>query len=135
MSNTEPAELGEGHSPAAWTAVVIMLIGFAAGTLFFWFGDAIRESEGGQYSERIDISFRWSMSWFIFSEVMFFSAFFGALYWARLHALPDLGDLDNALLWPDFKAVWPSVAPGYTGSPAAIVEPYAPELSFRLSSL
>ncbi|ROP66641.1 HGxxPAAW family protein [Curtobacterium sp. PhB115] len=37
MSNTEPAELGEGHSPAAWTAVVIMLIGFAAGTLFFWF--------------------------------------------------------------------------------------------------
>jgi hypothetical protein len=37
VSNTEPAELGEGHSPAAWTAVVIMLIGFAAGTLFFWF--------------------------------------------------------------------------------------------------
>ena len=42
-----------------------------------------RESEGGLYSERIDVSFRWSMSWFIFSEVMFFGAFFGALYWAR----------------------------------------------------
>ena len=40
-------------------------------TLYQWFGDAIRESEGGQYSERIDVSFRWSMSWFIFSEVMF----------------------------------------------------------------
>ena len=26
---------GEGHSPAAWTAVVIMLVAFAAGTLFF----------------------------------------------------------------------------------------------------
>ena len=56
---------------------------------------------------------------------MFFSAFFGALYWARLHALPDLGDLDNAVLWPDFKAVWPSSAPGYTGSPAGIVDPFA----------
>jgi hypothetical protein len=41
VSNTEPAELGEGHSPAAWTAVVIMLIGFAAGTLFFWFDQPI----------------------------------------------------------------------------------------------
>ena len=73
-----------------------------------WFRDAIAESEGGMYSDRIDGSFRWSMSWFIFSEVMFFGAFFGALYWTRLHALPNLGSLDNAVLWPDFKAVWPS---------------------------
>jgi cytochrome c oxidase subunit 3 len=90
-----------------------------------WFRQAISESEGGLYGKRIDVSFRWSMSWFIFSEVMFFSAFFGALYWVRLHALPDLGDLDNAVLWPDFKAVWPSTAPGYTGSPAGIIEPFA----------
>lgn len=27
---------GHGHSPAAWTAVVIMLAAFAFGTLFFW---------------------------------------------------------------------------------------------------
>ena len=65
------------------------------------------------------------MSWFIFSEVMFFAAFFGALYWARVHALPTLGSLENAVLWPDFKAVWPSAAPGYTASPAGIVEPFA----------
>jgi heme/copper-type cytochrome/quinol oxidase subunit 3 len=65
------------------------------------------------------------MSWFIFSEVMFFGAFFGALYWARLHTLPSLGGLENAILWPDFKAVWPSTAAGYTGSPAGIVEPFA----------
>src|SRR5512144_858439 len=94
-------------------------------TLQLWFRQAISESEGGLYGDRIDVSFRWSMSWFIFSEVMFFSAFFGALYWARLHAVPNLGDLDNALLWPDFKAVWPSAAPGYTGSPAGIVDPFA----------
>ena len=90
-----------------------------------WFGDAIGESEGGQYSERIDMSYRWSMGWFIFSEVMFFSAFFGALYWARLHSVPNLGSLENALLWPDFKALWPSVAAGMTASPAGVTEPFA----------
>ena len=31
------------------------------------------------YGDRIDVSYRWSMAWFIFSEVMFFAAFFGAL--------------------------------------------------------
>ena len=49
--------------------------------LFFWFRTAARESEGGLYGHKIELSYRWSMSWFIFSEVMFFGAFFGALYW------------------------------------------------------
>ncbi len=30
-------ESGHGNSPAAWVAVVIMLIGFAGGTVAFWF--------------------------------------------------------------------------------------------------
>jgi cytochrome c oxidase subunit 3 len=90
-----------------------------------WFGDAIRESEGGLYSDRIDMSFRWSMGWFIFSEVMFFAAFFGALYWARVHSVPSLGSLENALLWPDFKALWPSSSPGATASPAGTVEAFS----------
>ena len=89
-----------------------------------WFRTAIGESESGLYSDRIDVSFRWSMSWFIFSEVMFFAAFFGALWWARLHAVPNLGSLDNAVLWPDFKAIWPSSQAGFTASPAGIVEPF-----------
>ena len=92
--------------------------------LFQWFGDAIGESEGGQYSRKIDLSFRWSMSWFIFSEVMFFGAFFTALWWMRAHSVPELGGADNALLWPEFKALWPSVSPGATASPADIVEPF-----------
>ena len=92
--------------------------------LFQWFRQAIGESESGQYSDRVDVSFRWSMSWFIFSEVMFFAAFFGALYWARVHALPALGDLDHQILWPDFKAIWPSAGGGVTASPADIVEPF-----------
>lgn len=27
---------GHGNSPAAWTAVVIMLVAFTLGTIFFW---------------------------------------------------------------------------------------------------
>ena len=94
-------------------------------TLFIWFKQAIGESESGLYSERVDVSFRWSMSWFIFSEVMFFAAFFGALYWARVHSIPVLGNLDNQVLWPDFKAIWPSAGGGITASPANTVEPFA----------
>ena len=33
---SDETEPGHGHSPAAWTAVIIMLVGFALGTLFFW---------------------------------------------------------------------------------------------------
>jgi cytochrome c oxidase subunit 3 len=79
-----------------------------------WFGDVIRESEGGKYGRWEDVSFRWGMSFFIFSEVMFFGAFFGALYWARIHSVPDLGSLEhNALMWPGFSGSWPSAGPNF----------------------
>jgi cytochrome c oxidase subunit 3 len=95
------------------------------GVLYQWFGDAIDESVSGKYGTSIDRSFRWSMSWFIFSEVMFFGAFFGALWWARIHAVPALGNEDNvSLLWPEFKAAWPSTGEGITASPAQIIEPF-----------
>lgn len=86
--------------------------------VWFWFRDAITESESGLYSKRIDVSYRWSMGWFIFSETMFFAAFFGALYYARSVSMPWLGDLDHKLLWPDFAAHW-----GNTG-PAGLVEQF-----------
>ncbi len=92
--------------------------------LFKWFSDAIGESVGHQYGHKIDLSFRWSMSWFIFSEVMFFGAFFTALWWMRMHSVPELGGFENSLLWPDFKAAWPSAMAGATASPANIVEPF-----------
>jgi cytochrome c oxidase subunit III len=91
-----------------------LLIGFAI--LFYvltgWFGEVARESEGGLYNERVDLSFRWSMAWFIFSEVMFFAAFFGALFYARTITMPWLGGMDHrAFLWPDFTAAWPNLGP------------------------
>jgi cytochrome c oxidase subunit 3 len=82
--------------------------------LYNWFGDAIKESESGLYSSRVDTSFRWSMSWFIFSEVMFFAGFFGALFYARSITMPWLADLDNKLLWPNFVAKWGSIGPAGT---------------------
>ena len=53
------------------------------------------------------------MSWFIFSEVMFFAAFFGALFYVRVLAVPDLASAEQQLLWPDFKADWPSAGPKF----------------------
>jgi cytochrome c oxidase subunit III len=127
------AEWINGTEWARWTLLVGFLWLFAV--LFQWFRDAIGESESGLYGRKVDISFRWSMSWFIFSEVMFFGAFFTALWWMRSHSVPALGGVDNALLWPDFKAVWPSNAPGTTASPANIIEPFQTMTPFWLPTI
>ena len=117
---------GQWVNGVGWGAYSLLLgMVIWLSTLFVWFRQAISESEGGLYSERVDVSFRWSMSWFIFSEVMFFAAFFGALYWARVYSVPTLGNLDHNVLWPDFKAIWPSAGGGATASPAGTVEPFA----------
>jgi cytochrome c oxidase subunit 3 len=79
--------------------------------MFGWFGTVIGESEGHRYNRKVDLSFRWSMSWFIFSEVMFFAAFFGALFYIRNLSAPDLGSLSSKLLWPDYNYAWPTVGP------------------------
>ena len=79
--------------------------------MFGWFGVVIGESEQRLYNRRVDTSFRWSMSWFIFSEVMFFAAFFGALFYIRNIAVPDLGSLEQKLLWPGYASQWPTEGP------------------------
>ncbi len=88
--------------------------------LFGWFGTVIRESESGMYNEQVDMSFRWSMGWFIFSEVMFFAAFFGALFYARTYSIPWLAGegnnfMTNALLWSGFEDAWPTNGPAMVG--------------------
>ncbi len=80
--------------------------------LFGWFGTVIRESEAGKYNKQVDVSYRWSMSWFIFSEVMFFAGFFGALFYMRVLSVPDLAGLEQKLLWPEFAGGWPTAGPG-----------------------
>ncbi len=78
-----------------------------------WFGTVIRENQLGLYNnQQVDRSFRWGMIWFIFSEVMFFGAFFGVLFYIRIWAVPWLGgegvgEMTHLLLWPDFQINWP----------------------------
>ena len=116
---------GQWINGAGWGAYSLAFgLVFWSIVLFQWFRDAVGESEQGLYGRKIDLSYRWSMSWFIFSEVMFFGAFFTALWWARTHAVPALGSIENALIWPDFTSVWPSLQAGATASPAGIVEPF-----------
>jgi len=79
--------------------------------MFGWFGQVIYENQKGLYDLQVDRSFRWGMCWFIFSEVCFFGAFFGALFYSRLWTVPFLGGevhpITHITLWPDFKATWP----------------------------
>jgi cytochrome c oxidase subunit 3 len=108
-----------GNGAAHWVndntwGVVALTIGFSLLLimLFGWFANVIDESMSGLYSEQMDRSFRQGMSWFIFSEIMFFAAFFGALFYARMISVPWLdGAGNNAMtaevLWPDFDAIWP----------------------------
>ena len=104
------------------TGVILMLSGLSLLLImvYGWFSNVITESESGIYNNQVDISFRWGMVWFIFSEVMFFSAFFGALYYARELSLPWLGGegsrmATNIVLWPQFENIWPSNGPTNVG--------------------
>ena len=100
----------------------VFYIGIVAtlAVLFGWFGNVIAESVTGKYNAQVDASFRMGMMWFIFSEVMFFAAFFGALFYARQFALPWLsgegdGSLTNQFLWAGYSAGWPANGPGDIG--------------------
>jgi cytochrome c oxidase subunit 3 len=88
--------------------------------VFGWFGVVIGESEDGYYNKEVDGSFRMGMGWFIFSEVMFFACFFGALFYTRDISVPWLGGdsnnfFTNELLWQGFTAAWPTNGPGDVG--------------------
>ncbi|HSH48745.1 MAG TPA: cytochrome c oxidase subunit 3 [Halomonas sp.] len=97
--------------------VPILAVGAAGvfAVIALWFSDVVSESRRGLYDAQMDRSFRWGMAWFIFSEVMFFAAFFGALFYVRTLAVPWLDGQGAkgvaALLWPDFTASWPLMAP------------------------
>jgi cytochrome c oxidase subunit 3 len=118
-----------GTSLIMMAGAVVLLV-----MLFGWFGTVIGESEGGKYNDKVDMSFRWGMGWFIFSEVMFFAAFFGALFYARMFSVPWLGGasnnvMTNELLWPAFEAMWPS------NGPAAVGGEYTPMAAWGIPAI
>jgi len=108
-----------GASIGPW--VLLTGLGILIYMLFGWFGTVIRESETGKYNAQVDDSYRISMIWFIFSEVMFFAALFGALFYARMLSVPWLGGegigfITNQTLWQGFVADWPlNVMPDPSG--------------------
>ncbi len=90
------------------------------GMFFGWFSTVIDENQQGIYNQEVDRSFRMGMMWFIFSEVMFFAAFFGALFYARRLAIPWIGGegvkvMNKLLLWQNFNPGWPSNGPAHLG--------------------
>jgi cytochrome c oxidase subunit 3 len=107
-----------GSSAAQWTfwlglAIIIFM-------MFGWFGTVIRESEAGMYNSQVDGSFRLGMSWFIFSEVMFFAVFFGTLFYVRILVVPWLGGegtgaATNEMLYQGYIPVWPTNGPANIG--------------------
>ena len=116
--------LNDGSPMVMAAGAVVLLV-----MLFGWFGTVISESEAGKYNEQVDMSFRWSMGWFIFSEVMFFAAFFGTLFYARIYSIPWLGGaghnaMTNELLWPAFDAMWPTNGPGEVGGEFTTMGPW-----------
>lgn len=96
-------------SGSAWllAAGILALIS----VLSSWFGTAIREHRKGLNSAQLKQSYVIGMQWFIFSEVMFFAAFFGSLFYVRVLAGPWLGEsFTGELLWPNFVFDWPTTA-------------------------
>lgn len=112
--------------------LTILLVGVLCMGLILtgWFGHVIDESRSGLYSDQMDRSFRWGMSWFIFSELMFFTAFFGALFYVRNLSVPWLGGEGEKgtanMLWQGFEATWPLMkTPDMTAypGPSGLIDP------------
>jgi len=105
MSSGEGAGFGKWIFFAGALTIAYMMFG--------WFANVVKESDQGLYSAQMDRSFRMGMGWFIFSEVMFFAAFFGALFYARTFAGPWLGGEGAKgvanILWPEFQFSWPLI--------------------------
>ena len=96
----------EGFGVLAAGAVILSIV------LYVWFSTVIKENMAGLPNEQVKRSFVWGMGWFIFSEVMFFAVFFGALFYIRTLSLPWLGGEGDksdmiGLVWPGFEAAWP----------------------------
>ena len=99
------------HGPGKW----MMLLGAAIiiAMVFRWMGKIISENQSGMYKNWEDGSFRWGMIVFICSEVAFFAAFFGALFYVRTISVPELAHFDPQFTpYKDFLGTWPSAGPG-----------------------
>lgn len=118
-----------GDSFGSW---ITMGIGVATliVMLFGWLGAAVRENRAGLHNAQVEQSVRLGMIWFIFSEVMFFAALFGVLFYARQFSIPWLSGeapsnfSTNQFLWPGFEGSWPSNGPAGLGGDFQAIGPW-----------
>ena len=120
-----------GAETNSWSILMVGLFWFI-GTLFVWFRTAIRENLAGMNSAQLKKSYVLGMFWFIFSEVMFFFAFFGVLFYVRVLAGPWLageGDGGTGIaalqLWGDFQYSWPMMTTPQEAVGGAAAQPIA----------
>ena len=116
-----------GTGPGFW--IMLAGIGVIIYMVIGWFGTVIGENQRDVYNSQVDTSFRMGMFWFIFSEVMFFAAFFGALFYARNMSIPWLGGdsnnfFTNMLLWTGYESTWPTNGPGAVGGEYQVMGPF-----------
>jgi cytochrome c oxidase subunit 3 len=105
-----------------WFGPELFALGLALLAVMFigWFRTVIGENQQGVYNLDVDRSFRMGMMWFIFSEVMFFGAFFGALFYARTLSVPWIGGegvkiFNKLFLYQGYDAGWPTNGPAKLG--------------------
>jgi len=106
---------------AAGSNFMLLGLGIFIVMLAGWFTLQANESESGMYNQGVGISYRMGMMWFIFSEIMFFTVFFGTLWYTRnlsMDWLAGIGDgpgRSTEMLWPSLEAAWPWNGPAHIG--------------------
>lgn len=116
----------------------LFIVGFISLSvvLWSWFSIVIKENLMGLNDAQLKRSYVWAMGWFIFSEVMFFAAFFGALYYMRQIALPELGgdNTTNQILWSGFENVWPLMVTPDMAANGANASVIGPEINMSVTT-
>ena len=109
----------EGGSPYIFLGGLLIMVL----VMYKWWSIVIDENMRGLANHQLKKSYVLGMLWFIFSEVMFFAAFFGALFYVRVFVNSWLGGeaavgwfddsptdasvANNEILWPGYQAEWP----------------------------
>ncbi len=109
---------GMGGPAIFFAGLALMVV-----VMYVWWSLVVKENTQGLVSPQLKHSYVLGMLWFIFSEVMFFAAFFGALFYVRVFTNSWLGGeaaiglFDNTptgpavanseLLYPGFESGWP----------------------------
>ncbi len=124
-------EMSAGVSSSFGELIFLLGALVMAGTLYIWFGKVIQENHQKLYSDQMNRSYVWGMSWFIISEVMFFAAFFGALFYVRIFVVDWIGGEGgrgpSGMLWPEYAPNWPMLEtpdPGRFPGAQEVISPW-----------